>query len=271
MAEQIKVISWNTGHSSKSWDVIINSDADLWLLQEATEPNEKIVQSILEVDHSPWRTTGWYIRPWRTAIVRGSNKVSMSLYKAASIEAAKPGELAVSRVGTISVADVQIKSTGEIVTFASIYGVWENPIHSDKSRDSYADASIHRIISDLSYFLDMQQKRKIIIAGDMNVFYGYGDNGNPYWKARYDSIFIRMEGLGLNFIGPQSPHGGNQAIPKPSILPENSKNIPTRGIHQLDYVFASIPLIDRIKVRAINGDDEWGPSDHCRIEINLQF
>ena len=38
---------------------------------------------------------------------------------------------------------------------------------------------------------------------------------------------------------------------------------------QLDYVFASSELIDSLRVRALNVPEEWVPSDHCRIEIEL--
>jgi len=38
---------------------------------------------------------------------------------------------------------------------------------------------------------------------------------------------------------------------------------------QLDFVFASRDLIPRLTVRALSSADEWGPSDHCRIEIGL--
>ena len=40
---------------------------------------------------------------------------------------------------------------------------------------------------------------------------------------------------------------------------------------QLDFVFASQALADRLTVRALNSDhEEWGPSDHCRVAIVLQ-
>jgi exonuclease III len=40
---------------------------------------------------------------------------------------------------------------------------------------------------------------------------------------------------------------------------------------QLDFVFASHALAERLSVRALNTDpDEWGPSDHCRVAIELQ-
>ena len=39
---------------------------------------------------------------------------------------------------------------------------------------------------------------------------------------------------------------------------------------QLDLVFASHALADQLTVCALNGDpEEWGPSDHCRVAIEL--
>ena len=38
---------------------------------------------------------------------------------------------------------------------------------------------------------------------------------------------------------------------------------------QLDFVFVSESIADSLTVRALNGRDEWGPSDHCRIAIDL--
>jgi len=38
----------------------------------------------------------------------------------------------------------------------------------------------------------------------------------------------------------------------------------------LDFVFASKSLIDDVRVEAINDPYEWGPSDHCRVEIEVE-
>jgi hypothetical protein len=87
-----------------------------------------------------------------------------------------------------------------------------------------------------------------------------------------------MESIGLGFIGPQAPDGGIQADPWPKELPLDSKNVPTfrnkksdpeSATRQLDFVFASNELHERVKVRALNSSEEWGPSDHCRVLIEL--
>ena len=87
-----------------------------------------------------------------------------------------------------------------------------------------------------------------------------------------------MEALGLRFVGPQAPEGGRQAAPWPKELPVDSLNVPTfyhnrqtpfTATRQLDFVFASESIADRVKVKALNRVKEWGPSDHCRILIGL--
>jgi exonuclease III len=123
------------------------------------------------------------------------------------------------------------------------------------------------------------RSHRIIAAGDLNILHGYGDYGNSYWAARYATVFDRAEAMGLQFVGPQAPLG-RQANPWPAELPEDSLNVPTfhtwgRGAmgatRQLDFVFASYALADRLSVRALNTNlDEWGPSDHCRVAIELQ-
>jgi hypothetical protein len=80
-------------------------------------------------------------------------------------------------------------------------------------------------------------------------------------------------------MGPQAPHG-RQADPHPDELPPGSRDVPTYhtrqqgpmgATRQLDFVFASHALADRLRVRALNADpDEWGPGDHCRVAIELQ-
>ncbi len=39
---------------------------------------------------------------------------------------------------------------------------------------------------------------------------------------------------------------------------------------QLDFVFASAAIADRVEVRALNEVQEWGPSDHCRVAIEVE-
>jgi endonuclease/exonuclease/phosphatase family metal-dependent hydrolase len=100
-----------------------------------------------------------------------------------------------------------------------------------------------------------------------------------YWKARYDTVFDRARALGLTFAGPQHPNG-RQADPWPTELPTDSPCVPTfhhsrqrpaTASRQLDFVFVSAPLASAVTVTALNKVGEWGPSDHCRILIEIDI
>ena len=273
----MKLITWNMAHREEAWRYLLNSDADIALLQEAATPPPDVATDI-EVDTAPWETAGAGMkRQWRTAVANLSKQFSLQWFQPKSIDAASYGELAVSRLGTLAATSLKLPSAEDLIVI-SIYGAWEGPESSTSSSWIYADASVHRLISDISIFIGRQTGHQIIVAGDLNILYGYGEGGSPYWASRYQSVFDRMSALGLEFIGPQAP-GGRLAEPWPdNELPRSSKNVPTfhhsqqspaTATRQLDFVFASAALCDRTKVTALNEPDEWGPSDHCGVEIEI--
>ena len=92
------------------------------------------------------------------------------------------------------------------------------------------------------------------------------------------TVWDRMQALGLEFLGPQVPHG-RRAEYAPDDVPSDTKNVPTfyrRGsgpesaVNQLDYAFASRGFHERVSVRAMNEVDEWGPNYHCRVMIEVK-
>lgn len=272
----MKLISWNIARRAEAWRWLLDSDADVALLQEATEPSPDVASRI-EIDAEPWHTAGAGVTlPWRAAVVRLTNRVEVDWLKPVPIEQAAPGDLAVSRRGTFAAVEVA-EADGVRCTVVSMYGLWEKPHRSTVSGWIYADASVHRLISDLSALIGQQDRHRIIAAGDLNILYGYGEQGSAYWASRYATVFSRLSALGLSFVGPQAP-AGRRADPWPEELPRTSDNVPTyytshqtpaTATRQLDFVFASNTLVERIRVRALNEPDHWGPSDHCRIEIEI--
>ena len=186
------------------------------------------------------------------------------------------GEFSVSRPGTVTAAHVSALGIEPFVA-VSMYAMWERSHASSNSSWIVSDASAHRVVSDLSTFIGRQHGHRILAAGDLNILRGYGDDGSKYWAGRYGTVFDRMEALGLAFVGPQAPNG-RQADPWPDELPGDSRNVPTfyprgRGpitaTRQLDFVFASRDMADSLRVRALNDPDHWGPSDHCRVLIEV--
>lgn len=117
----------------------------------------------------------------------------------------------------------------------------------------------------------------LIVAGDLNLLYGYGEYGSAYWKRRYATVFERAAAMGLVFVGPQSPHG-RQAEPWPEELPPERRNVPTfhhtrqraeTATRQLDFVFAIASIADRVTTTAFNEPERWGRSDPCRGLITV--
>jgi endonuclease/exonuclease/phosphatase family metal-dependent hydrolase len=272
----IKLIAWNIGRRESAWRSLLDADADIALLQEATAP-PPVTAGKLEVDPSPWRTAGEGVdRPWRVAVVKLSDRVGVQWHEAKPVEAALPGDLAVSRLGTLASA-VVTPSTGDPFVVVSMYAAWEKPHASTASSWIYADGSVHRLISDLSALIGRQEGHRILVAGDLNILRGYGENGSPYWASRYATVFSRMTALGFSFLGPQAP-AGRRAEPWPDELPRDSTNVPTyhtshqtpaTATRQLDFVFASSGFAQRVRVAALNDPEQWGPSDHCRVEIRV--
>ena len=159
----------------------------------------------------------------------------------------------------------------------SAYALWQNVVNDSVRPWIVADASAHRLISDISTLIATERGHRLVIAGDFNLLRGYGESGSKYWARRYATVFDRMEALGLRCLGPSAPNG-RQADPWPAELPRDSKSVPTyrssqqtpaSATRQLDYVFVSESLADRVIVHAKNQVDLWGPSDHCQVTIEI--
>jgi hypothetical protein len=268
----LKLIAWNIAQRAAAWRFLVDSDADIGLLQEATEPPADVAAKI-SCDGESWWCAGGN-RQWRAAIVKLSNRAEVSWLKAKPLVEARGGELGVSRPGTLAAA-VVTPAHGNPFIAVSVYGQWEMPHELTGREFIFADASAHRLVSDLSVFVSKKLGQDLLVAGDLNILFGHGENGDPYWAARYETVFRRMAALGLTFVGPQAPNG-RRAEPWPDELPRTSNNVPTYHTkrqtpstctRQLDFVFASNKLAERMQVSALNEPDQWGPSDHCRLEV----
>ena len=276
----MRIVSWNVNRQEAAWHTLLDSgDCDVALLQEAQPPPTTLTDKI-EVDlPPPWHTGGaGQTRPWRAAVARISDRVQMRPLITHQVDSADSTTFATSRAGTIAAAEVVDSNADEHITVVSMYGAWERPIDTTGSGWIYADASVHRLISDLSILIGQQRGHRIIAAGDLNILRGYGENGSDYWRARYSTVFDRMEAIGLTCVGPCLPDGGLPPSISVTERPHDSTTVPTfrtqrtkpeTATRQLDFVFASHDLAPRVRTRALNRPDEWGPSDHCRLEIEL--
>ena len=275
----ISIVSWNTAFRKAPWFELAKMDVDIALLQETCSPPQEL--EALELGpYQPWRAEAYSPRALQPPrVVRISNRVKVQWYE--QVEPTRgpvgPWQMPVSHTGLCDAAVVTPLYGGEPITVVSMYAAWDTP-HPNLGRGSiYSDASAHRIISDISIFMrtyDAEEpEHRIVAAGDLNMCFGDAD----YGTKRAQTVFDRMRALGLEYIGPKYPNG-RKADPRPGNLTEDTLDVPTyhstrmtpeTAQQQLDHVFASRSIAQSVTARAMNSIHEWGPSDHCRIEIQV--
>ena len=266
----LRVVCWNIAHRHKPWHHLSGMDVDVALLQEAGRPPPEVAG---RVDVGP---EVWHTGERKAAVVKLSDRVVVEWIETKPIADVETGKLAVSEAGTLAAAKVTPPS-GEPVAVVSMCAAWARPHPSTGSSWIVSDISAHRVVSDLSALIGRQHGHRILAAGDLSILHGHGEHSSRYWADRYQTVFARMEAIGLPFMGPQAPNG-RQADPWPDELPRDSLNVPTfhsnqqkpaTATRQLDFVFASRSLAPSVNVRALNEPEQWGPSDHCRLQIDI--
>ena len=283
----VKLVSWNIAKRRKAWEWLLEMDADVAILQEvgvvpgwvasregvAIGPREHWDSHVWLADAGHLRRKRWFDR-W-PMVVKLSDRFHVEWFKlVAPVAQPRDDEFPASGIGTVAAARiVPADSDREAFIAVSMYGRWIRRIV--KPRRIYPDGSVHRIISDLSAFVNPYDPKadRILAAGDLNVAFRNSDPFNP----RAQTILDRMQALGLEYAGPEYPHG-RRADPVPSHLTEASLDVPTyhttrrtpATAHvQLDHVFASRGFHQTVRTWALNDVPDWGPSDHCRILIEV--
>ena len=295
----VRIVCWNINRSLDACAELEGmDDIDVALLQEVGKGAARRMAGIIS-EGVAW---DWNRSSLWPAVLRLSRRVKVEVFKPVAPECGDMAQntLAVSDPRTLVGARVTPlrdgKPVGEPFFVFSMYARWLEP-HPFAGRSPsrrggrtigiYSDGSAHRIISDLSAFIGHTNpsSHRLLAAGDLNTIYGVAENNWLEKPARAQTIFDRMQALGLEFMGPQAPDADRQADPVPQGLPNDTRNVPTYltgwqrqrmtrdGIlcgNQLDYVFASRGFHDGVQVHAMNDVTGFGPSDHCRIRIDVR-
>ena len=195
-----KVVSWNVSKRQEPWRQLLKMDADVVLLQEASPPPADVADrlGIGEMEH--WDSQYWNSR-WHEGrfknlydrwamVVKLSDRVDVEWFKQVSpICEPATDEFPVSGIGTVAAARITPRDAPPFIV-VSMYARWIKPHPSTKSkwRVGYADGSAHRIISDLSAFIDNvdPSTHRILAAGDLNTIYDATDEYNKTWSTRRD-------------------------------------------------------------------------------------
>ena len=286
----IKVVSWNIAKRHAAWRELCKMDADVALLQEAGNVPSNVTHAVDDGPRESWDSQVWnadYGDRWPTGlsgrwckVVKLSERVEVEWFKQVSpISMPAEDEVSVSGIGTIAVARIS-PLHGEPFIAVSMWARWMLPHKSagSKWRIGRPDVSAHRIISDISGFVGDYDPsaHRVLAAGDLNISYNPG--GRDWDGSRDQSVWSRLEAIGMKYLGPHYPNGRKASRNRDSLAPD-SLNVPTyRTTHektpelasqQLDYAFASHGFHREIRVSAMNGIEEWGPSDHCRVLIEV--
>ena len=286
----IRVVSWNIAKRWQPWHDLVemarHGEADVALLQEAGSPPPDLAHPVRYGNEEFWRRhqhEGCPIYDRWCLVVQLSDRVDVEWFRAVPpISELGEHDIGVSCIGTIAAAKATPRGQPEDEAFiaVSMYARWMKPHPSTKTswRVGASDVSVHRILSDLSAFIGHEDpsRHRILAAGDLNMIYG-ATGGSLSLPIREKTVWDRMSALGLEFLGPQAPDGWQPSGPQPDV-PSDTKNVPTwvqtgrnreEANRQFDYAIASRGLHNRVKVPALNRVDEWGPSDHCRLLIEI--
>ncbi|MDE0417036.1 MAG: hypothetical protein OXI95_08905 [bacterium] len=279
----IRVVSWNISKRDDPWRCLARmkerGEADVALLQEAGSPPDDLWTSFYYEDNVFWPRS-FYDR-W-PLIVQLSDRVEIDWFRQVPpFSGVGEREIGTSGIGLMAVARVMPHGRPQEAFIAvSMYARWitAQPTTS-KNPGDHADISVHRILSDIQVFMDYADpsRYRILAAGDLNLI--YTPNRRGAWFARERLVWDRFKTLGLEFLGPQAPNGRQPEGKQPGTNAD-TKNVPTyytrrqghaaKAVRQLDYAFASRGFHEQVRVFALNCIDEWGPSDHCRLLIEIE-
>ena len=228
----MRFICWNMQHKRASWHFLHERlcDADAALLQEACTPPREI-RSSLDVGPGPWIHKGW---KGARAVVGVSGRVKMEHVSVSDIiECASPDSV-IRSVARLAVAIATLPGQERVV----LVSIESGGRATDRVPDMMLEIQRH-CGTDLPY----------IVGSDLTT-----------WWDSDTGVFGDMMRIGLPLIGPHAP----------TFYSPINGQVPSDAHLQLDYVFASRAIAHRLSVRALNDPTDWGPSDHCRIMIEIE-
>ncbi|MCY3694041.1 MAG: hypothetical protein OXG77_02375 [Chloroflexi bacterium] len=265
----LKIVCWNMAHRSAAWSALLDMPGvDVGLLQEASRVPEEL-SNLVEVDRRLWEADCGYPSGYPSVVARLSDRVTTRFVKTRSISRAGSHDFYTSEWGTLGAAVVEPVDGGDPITVISMAPAYNHHTHESGSPSSYETInSVHRLISDLARLVG--RRSRVIAAGDWTINRGWSRQSTPIWNKRealhFKTAFDRMTALGFRHLAPEGRE--NERGEAVTFVPIGSA--PEKAFAQLDFVFATENIADRVSVLALNQPEEWGPSDHCRIEINFE-
>lgn len=227
----MRIVCWNMEHKRESWRFLRarHANADVALLQEACTPPPEVAAEF-DVGPGPWIHKGWN---GARAVARLSGRIGIERVPVADIIAASAPHSAIDTPARLSVGLCTLPD-GERLGLVSV----------ETGRE--AARRVPGMISEVREYCGADLPW--IVGGDLTT-----------WWDSESTVFAEMQRIGLPVAGPHAPTFYNP----------RRRQSPADALLQLDYVFASRSIAHRVSVRALNAPSDWGPSDHCRILIDL--
>jgi hypothetical protein len=170
--------------------------------------------------------------------------------------------------GTVAVAEVE---SNEHLVVVSAYGLIDR---------GYADATVHRILSDLAPLIDERRARRMVIAGDLNVTTQWSVKHSSFLRgyhkeclARDRELFARFAALGFHNLVRRSdaegPLPGCECADGPACRHvQTQRHEKSSFPWQNDYVFVTADIVEREPVLEVfDQEDAWELSGHCPVVI----
>ncbi len=264
----MKIVCWNMAHSRKSWNELLRmAGVDIALLQEASPLPDELRHDV-EVDHRLWPDHHNASLGYPSVVARLSNRVSVSFIATLPMGDHFSHDFYTSEWGTLGAAIVNPIDGDEsliVVSMAPAYNAFTRESGSPSRRECIG--SVHRLISDLARLVGRQSR--VIAAGDWVIYPGWSAHPTTIWNERealhFQTAFDRMQALGFREVMPEGRRSDRGDV----VTFQSIGATPAQAWAQADYVFATENIADRVSVHALNSPDDWGPSDHCRLIIDL--
>jgi endonuclease/exonuclease/phosphatase family metal-dependent hydrolase len=262
-SETWSALVWNLNEAGsakpRSWKTLRTYRADVALLNEARMPKQG-------GDHhldggSLTLGRDGKTRNWSTMVV-SPHRLERPKAVWSTSWGARRAPLANSRPGSWTAAVVRVPGVGD-VTAISLYGLL----------DEKSDASVHRSLSDISPLLeDERYNRLLLLGGDLNTWTGWKQGSKHLARDRvvldrilahglYDCLITALERAGRGPLKGCTCSLGDDCRHTRTRLDRQRKDTP----YQMDYLFASRELIQRLDTCMAIEPPADSPSDHFPI------